>query len=60
MLLNNWVSQPHEVRQIFIVAINLMLTTAAKDYSTYHPFWVRRQARAGVDVGEVYDEDYGY
>jgi hypothetical protein len=29
------------------------------DYSTYHSFWVRRQARTGVDVGDIsFPDDY--
>jgi hypothetical protein len=28
-----------------------------QDYSSYHSFWVRNQARAGVDVGEYVDAD---
>ena len=31
-----------------------------RDYSSYHPFWVRQQRRRGVDVGDDYYEDYGY
>jgi hypothetical protein len=29
-----------------------------RDYSTYHPFWVRQQHYRGVDVGDDYYEDY--
>jgi hypothetical protein len=31
-----------------------------RDYSSYHPFWVRQQRRRGVDVGDDYYEVYGY
>jgi hypothetical protein len=31
-----------------------------RDYSTYHSFWVRREARRGVDVGDYYYDDFLY
>ena len=30
-----------------------------RDYSSYHPFWVRQQRYRGVDVGDDYYDDYG-
>ena len=38
------------------VAEDLGLSTQ-RDYSSYHSFWVRRQARGGVNVGDWDDPD---
>ncbi|KAE9968939.1 hypothetical protein BLS_005601 [Venturia inaequalis] len=67
---SNWVSGEEDVvkkvqrgvktSEGYVNVAEQLGVSTTRDYSTYNPYWVRQQSRGGVDVGELYDEDYGY